>query len=82
MPDLLAQINQSIPDRCVMVTNGPHAKTGNIMNIEISRPRHRQGLMHHPKYYEHREELLTFLEDYEHGDPDPNHKQKKDKAAA
>jgi len=60
-----------LADRCVMMSNGPHAKIGNIMEIDMPRPRRRKDLVNHPKYYEYREELLTFLEDYEHGDPVP-----------
>lgn len=60
-----------LADRCVMMSNGPHAKIGNIMEIDIPRPRRRKDLVNHPRYYEHREELLTFLEEYEHGDPAP-----------
>lgn len=60
-----------LADRCVMMSNGPRAKIGNIMEIDIPRPRRRKDLVHHPRYYEHREELLTFLEEYEHGDPTP-----------
>ena len=58
-----------LADRCVMMTNGPRAKIGNIMKIEMDRPRRRKDLVNHPQYYEYRKELLTFLEDYEHGDP-------------
>lgn len=75
-----------LADRCVMMTNGPHAKIGNIMQVDMPRPRRRQDLVNHPKYYEYREELLTFLEDYEHGDPEPKDSKtdttKKEKAAA
>ncbi|WCL53361.1 nitrate ABC transporter ATP-binding protein [Gimibacter soli] len=58
-----------LADRCVMMSNGPNAKIGNIMEIDIPRPRRRRDLVGHPKYYEYREELLSFLEAYEHGDP-------------
>jgi nitrate/nitrite transport system ATP-binding protein len=58
-----------LADRCVMMSNGPNAKIGNIMEIDIPRPRRRKDLVNHPQYYKHREELLKFLEDYEHGDP-------------
>jgi len=32
-----------------------------------ARPRTRRALLEHPRYYEYRQELLTFLEDFEHG---------------
>jgi len=60
-----------LADRCVMMSNGPHAKIGNIMDVDMPRPRRRKDLVNHPEYYRYREELLTFLEEYEHGDPEP-----------
>jgi nitrate/nitrite transport system ATP-binding protein len=50
-----------LADRVVMMTNGPHAKIGNIMEVDLPRPRSRQALLEHPKYYAYREELLKFL---------------------
>jgi nitrate/nitrite transport system ATP-binding protein len=50
-----------LADRVVMMTNGPHARIGNIMHVDLPRPRTRKALLEHPKYYEYREELLTFL---------------------
>jgi len=48
----------------VMMTNGPHAHIGNIMNVDLPRPRTRKALLEHPKYYAFREELLSFLQEY------------------
>ncbi|MBI1201841.1 MAG: ATP-binding cassette domain-containing protein [Rhodopseudomonas sp.] len=56
-----------LADRVVMMTNGPNARIGKIMDVDIARPRTRRSLLEHPRYYEYRQELLTFLEDYEHG---------------
>ena len=52
-----------LADRVVMMTNGPRARIGRIMNVDLPRPRTRKALLEHPKYYEYREELLTFLAD-------------------
>ncbi len=52
-----------LADRVVMMTNGPHARIGNVMPVDLPRPRTRKALLEHPRYYEHREELLTFLAD-------------------
>ena len=61
-----------LADRCVMMTNGPNAKIGNIMEVDLPRPRTRRALLEHPDYYEYRQELLDFLEAYEGGaNPDP-----------
>ncbi len=56
-----------LADRVVMMTNGPNAKIGNIMQVDIPRPRTRKTLLEHPDYYAYREELLGFLEEYENG---------------
>jgi len=60
-----------LADRVIMMTNGPHATVGKIMEVDLPRPRTRKQLLEHPRYYELREELLSFLAEYEHGDPAP-----------
>jgi nitrate/nitrite transport system ATP-binding protein len=45
-----------------MMTNGPNAKVGKIMNVDLPRPRSRKALLEHPDYYRYREEVLEFLE--------------------
>ena len=54
-----------LADRVVMMTNGPHAHIGKIMTVDLPRPRTRLMLLNHPRYYEYRNELLTFLEEHE-----------------
>ena len=54
-------------DRVTMMTNGPNARVGRLLEVDIERPRTRRGLLDHPRYYEYRQELLTFLEEFEHG---------------
>ncbi|MGB1027624.1 MAG: nitrate ABC transporter ATP-binding protein, partial [Rhodospirillaceae bacterium] len=56
-----------LADRVVMMTNGPNARIGNIMEVDLPRPRTRRALLEHPRYYDYRAELLGFLEEYEHG---------------
>lgn len=56
-----------LADRVVMMSNGPNAKIGNIMEVDLPRPRSRKELLNHPDYYAYREELLDFLEAYEGG---------------
>ncbi len=61
-----------LADRVVMMSNGPNARIGNIMKVDLPRPRSRKALLSHPDYYAYREELLDFLEAYEGGaTPDP-----------
>jgi nitrate/nitrite transport system ATP-binding protein len=54
-----------LADRVVMMTNGPHARIGKIMNIDLPRPRTRKALVEHPKFYAYREELLAFLQEHD-----------------
>ncbi|QHQ36858.1 ABC transporter ATP-binding protein [Algicella marina] len=56
-----------LADRVVMMTNGPRATIGKIMEVDLPRPRTRKALLEHPDYYAYREQLLSFLEEYEHG---------------
>lgn len=50
-----------LADRVVMMTNGPNAKVGKVMEVNLPRPRSRKALVSHPDYYRYREELITFL---------------------
>jgi nitrate/nitrite transport system ATP-binding protein len=54
-------------DRVVMMTNGPNARIGKILHVDIPRPRTRRALLEHPRYYEYRAEVLDFLDEYETG---------------
>jgi nitrate/nitrite transport system ATP-binding protein len=56
-----------LADRVVMMTNGPNATIGKILEVDLPRPRDRKTLLEHPKFYAYREEVLQFLADYEHG---------------
>lgn len=56
-----------LADKVVMMSNGPNARIGNIMEVDLPRPRSRKQLLNHPDYYAYREELLEFLEAYEGG---------------
>ena len=63
-----------LADKVVMMSNGPNARIGNIMEVDLPRPRSRKELLDHPDYYAYREELLEFLEAYE-GGADPSEEQ-------
>lgn len=54
-----------LADRVVMMTNGPNARIGRIMNVDLPRPRTRRQLLEHPMYYDYRNQLLAFLESCE-----------------
>ena len=50
-----------LSDRIAMMTAGPHARLGGILEIPFERPRVRATVMDDPRYYELRESLLAFL---------------------
>jgi nitrate/nitrite transport system ATP-binding protein len=58
-----------LADRVVMMTNGPNARIGRVMQVDLPRPRSRKTLLEHGRYYEYREELLGFLAEYDHAPP-------------
>ncbi|ACT60455.1 ABC transporter ATP-binding protein [Hirschia baltica] len=76
-------------DRVIMMTNGPNARIGLDMRVDIERPRTRKALLEHPDYYDYRQRVLQFLEDYEGGanptppadESEPDVKKEKEDAA-
>jgi nitrate/nitrite transport system ATP-binding protein len=50
-----------LSDRIVMLTNGPAATIGEILHVELERPRHRLALANNPQYHECRGAVLEFL---------------------
>ena len=55
-----------LSDRVVMMTNGPAATIGEILEVKFPRPRSRKHLLEDPLYYELREQLIGFLEERSH----------------
>ena len=50
-----------LSDRIVMLTNGPGAQIGQILEVDIPRPRERMKVVEHPRYYSLRSEMIYFL---------------------
>ena len=50
-----------LSDRIVMMTNGPAATVGEILSVELPRPRNRLELADDPTYNHYRHEVLKFL---------------------
>ncbi|MBD2156196.1 nitrate ABC transporter ATP-binding protein [Leptolyngbya sp. FACHB-16] len=50
-----------LSDRVVMLTNGPEARVGRVLDVPIPRPRHRLEVVNHPSYYALRNEIIYFL---------------------
>ncbi len=55
-----------LSDRVAMMTSGPEARLGAVLDVPFPRPRDRRELMDHPDYYRLREEVITFLEEQGH----------------
>jgi nitrate/nitrite transport system ATP-binding protein len=50
-----------LADRVVMMMNGPNARIGKVLRVDLPRPRSRKALLEHPHYYAYRQEVLEFL---------------------
>ena len=50
-----------LSDRVVMMTNGPSATIGEVLTVDLPRPRDRLALASHPRYMALRSEVLQFL---------------------
>ena len=50
-----------LSDRIVMMTNGPAATIGEILSVELARPRNRVELAEDTRYVHYRKEVLDFL---------------------
>ncbi|MHB1352528.1 MAG: ABC transporter ATP-binding protein [Thiobacillus sp.] len=50
-----------LSDRIVMMTNGPAATIGDILEVDLPRPRDRLSLAHDPRYHALRSRVLEFL---------------------
>lgn len=58
-----------LSDRIVMMTNGPAATIGEILEVELERPRHRLELADDAHYNRYRAQVLKFLHE-RHSKPD------------
>lgn len=50
-----------LADRVVLMTNGPSARIGQIVDISLPRPRERLSMQDMPAYHAHKKEMLDFL---------------------
>jgi nitrate/nitrite transport system ATP-binding protein len=50
-----------LSDRIVMMTNGPSATIGDILHVDLLRPRHRLELAEDPAFNHYRAEVVKFL---------------------
>jgi nitrate/nitrite transport system ATP-binding protein len=50
-----------LSDRVVMLTNGPASHIGQILTVDLPRPRQRMQVVKHPDYYPMRAQIIEFL---------------------
>jgi nitrate/nitrite transport system ATP-binding protein len=50
-----------LSDKIVMMTNGPAATIGEVLNVELPRPRSRVTLADDPEYLRYRKAVIDFL---------------------
>ena len=50
-----------LSDRIVMMTNGPEATIGEVLSVDLPRPRARLALAHDPRYMGYRSAVIEFL---------------------
>ena len=50
-----------LSDRIVMMTNGPAATIGEVLKVELPRPRNRVQLAEDSRYVQYRKAVIDFL---------------------
>lgn len=50
-----------LSDKIVMLTNGPAATIGEVLSVDLPRPRNRVALANDPRYQHHRKAVIDFL---------------------
>jgi len=50
-----------LSDRVMMMTNGPAAKVGDVLHVELERPRSRLTLANDSRFHHYRQQVLHFL---------------------
>lgn len=69
-----------LSDRIVMMTNGPSATIGDILSVDLPRPRNRLALAEDPTYNHYRAEVVRFLHERHHK-PEEGEQKKNDSAS-
>jgi nitrate/nitrite transport system ATP-binding protein len=52
-------------DRIILMTNGPQATIGEILDVPFSHPRDRNAIQESKEYYDLRNHALAFLERFQ-----------------
>jgi len=53
-----------LADRLVLMTDGPEARVGAILDVPFPRPRRRADVLEHAEYYNCRRQVIDFLENH------------------
>jgi nitrate ABC transporter ATP-binding subunit len=51
-----------LADRLILMTDGPAATIGEVLDLPFGRPRDRSAVLAHPEYYQYRKRVINFLE--------------------
>lgn len=55
-----------LADRLILMTDGPEATVGDVLEVPFPRPRNRAAVLAHPGYYTCRRHVIDFLEHHAH----------------
>ena len=55
-----------LADRLILMTDGPEATVGDVLQVPFARPRSRAAVAGHPEYYACRRHVIDFLEHHAH----------------
>jgi nitrate/nitrite transport system ATP-binding protein len=55
-----------LADRLVLMTDGPEATVGDVLEVPFPRPRARAAVLAHPQYHACRRRIIDFLEHHAH----------------
>jgi nitrate ABC transporter ATP-binding subunit len=55
-----------LADRLVLMTDGPQATVGDVLQVPFPRPRARSDVLSHPEYHGCRRQVIDFLEHHAH----------------
>jgi nitrate ABC transporter ATP-binding subunit len=53
-----------LADRLILMTDGPAATVGEILDVPFPRPRQRAAVLEHPDYYARHRQVIDFLENH------------------
>lgn len=55
-----------LADRLLLMTDGPEATVGDVLQVPFARPRSRAAVLAHPQYHAYRRHVIDFLDHHAH----------------